>query len=210
MNTIIVKVITVILKLSRLSVANVVETVESILSKMAGNANFTTPNPSLASIGLEKDDLKATAAAAQNGSRAAKALVKVKLRILLLSMSTLRAYVQTVANTDASTAEQVALSSGMGVKRITPRGKRIFTVRNTTIPGQVKMFTGRVKHATAYDFEYKKATDTDAGYVSAGILPSATRTVSGLISTTPYSFRWCSISKTGRSAWSNIITIVVM
>ena len=210
MSTVIVKIITVILKLGRLSVANVVRTVESVVEKMTTNTHFTTPNPTLATITTQKDELRDAAAAALNGSTAQKALVKVKLRTLLLSMDTLRAYVQTVANSNAETAEEVALSSGMSVKRVTPRKKRVFTAVNTNLPGQVKVFTGRVNGATMYEFEFTATPGDDKSWESAGVNTSATRIVSYLTSVTEYSFRWCSISKDGRSAWSNVITLVVM
>ena len=210
MSTTIIKIITVVLKLAGLPAATVISMVESVLSKMTANTNFTTPNPPLATITTEKDELVTALADAQNGSRAAKAVVKVKLRTLMLSMETLRAYVQTVSNGNAETAEEVALSSGMDVKRITPRARRQFTVVNTALPGQLKTYTGRVKYASSYDFEYKKADSADAEYVSAGVLPSATRIISDLSSATEYSVRWCSISKDGRSAWSSPINIVVL
>ncbi len=199
-----------VLKLAGLPAATVISMVESILLKMTGNTNFTTPNPPLATITTEKDELVDAVADAQNGSRAAKAVVKVKLRTLMLSMATLRAYVQTVANTNAETAEEVALSSGMDVKRINPRARRQFTVVNTALPGQLKTYTGRVKNASSYDFEYKKTNSADEEYVSAGVLPSATRIISDLTSGVEYQVRWCSISKDGRSAWSSPINIIVL
>ena len=193
-----------------MSVTTVIATVESILVKMAGNTNFTTPVPPLVDIEGEKDDLKAAAALAKNGSTAQKAMVKVKLRILMLSMKALRSYVEITANTgDPLLAEEVALSSGMGVKKMTPRPKRVFTVMNTSIPGSVKVFCATVKNATAYDFEYTKTPADETTYVSAGVKPSATRVVNDLPSVTEYWFRWCSISKTGRGAWSDPIKVVV-
>ncbi len=192
-----------------MSVATVIATVESIVLKMTTNTNFTTPTPTLTTVTGLKDDLKAAAADAANGSKAAKALVKVKLRSLKLSMKTLRAYVETIANANALTAEQVALSSGMGVKAVTPRQKRIFTVLNTDILGAVKVFCPRKKGDVAFEFEYTTTPADERSYVSTGPKASATRTVPDLESVKEYWFRWAAITKTGRGSWSDPISITV-
>ena len=191
-------------------VSKVITVVESIVTKMTGNTNFITPNPPLATITTQKDELSVAAAEAENGNRVQKAAVKVKLRTLLLSMETLRAYVQTTANNDSDTAEEVALSSGMDIKKMNPRGKRVFSVINTSIPGQVKTYCALVDKATAYDFEFTATPDDENSYVSAGVKSSATRVVSDLTNGTEYFFRWCSISKDGRSAWSDPISTYVL
>ena len=209
MSTVIVKMITVILKLGKLPVATVISTVESIVLKMTGNPFFTTPTPTLTVVTGLKDDLKAAAADAKNGTTAAKALVKVKRRILIQSMNSLCAYVQTITDLNAVTAEQVALSAGMSVKSMTPRQKRIFTVLNTLTLGSVKVFCPRAKGDVAFEFEYTKTPADERSYVSTGAKSSATRIVSGLPSITEYWFRWAAITKDGRGNWSDPISITV-
>jgi len=192
------------------SVLKFIGGVESVIEKMTGNTNFVTPLPSLADITLLKDALATAAADAKDGSKEQKADVKVKARALRLAMRTLGAYVETIANENPLTASKVALSSGMGVKRFTPRKKPLFQATNSAVSGIVKVFTGRVAKGVIYDFEYTLTPDDVTTYVSAGLQPSATRTIAELESGKTYWFRWQVYFIKGASDWSDPISLVVM
>ena len=119
MATTTVKIVQVVMAFISQSVLKFIAGVDSVIEKMTGNTSFTTPNPSLADITMQKDALVTAAADAKDGSKEQKADVKVKARALRLAMRTLGAYVETVAKENPLTAEKVALCSGMGVKRFT-------------------------------------------------------------------------------------------
>ena len=199
----------VVLKASRLSIAKLVEYVESILLKMKGNLNFPTPAPDLITIGKATDALKDAASDAAQGSKAAKALVIVKRRELMLLLEPLRAYVQSTANDDAPTAEQVAISSGMFVKKMNPIPVRTFKVVNTTTSGTVKITCPKNKGDITFDYQYTTTPDDVKSFVSIGALPKVTRLISKLTVGVKYSFRYSAINKDGQSDWSNLIVITV-
>ena len=199
----------VALKMSRLSVANIIAAVESILVKMEGNTNFTTPNPDLILISKQKDDLKNTAASADKGNKADKALVPVKKRTLILSMSLLRAYVQDVANSNAETAVAVATSSGMQVTEMKPRKPRIFSVKNLIQEGAVKVICPREKGDVTFEFAYTPTPLVVASYINIGALPKSTRTIMALSVGIKYSFTYRVTTKDGTSDWSDVITMIV-
>jgi hypothetical protein len=209
METVIVKIVKVALKLRKLSVATMLKNVESILEKMTDNDNFVTPNPPLATIETQKEELRTANATATGGSRADRAMVKGKRRALYLSLKTLAYYVEALANTTASTAENVVKSSGMDLKKFTPRPKRVFTVVNTKESGVIKTWCPRAKKDVMFDFEYTRTPADIASYIPTGPLPAATRIIPKLISGQKYYFRWSAFTKDGRKDWSDFMGIVV-
>ena len=74
----------------------------------------------------------------------------------------------------------------------------------------VKVLTGRVAKGIMYDFEYTQTPDDESTYVSAGIAPSATRTIEDLVSGKTYWFRWQVYLMDGTSDWSDPISLMVM
>ena len=209
MQNIIVKVVIVVLKASRLSAAKLVEYVESILLKMIGNLSFPTPTPDLKTVALANEDFKTALSNAAQGSKAAKALVAVKRRELMLLLEQLRGYVQSTANNDAPTAEQVAISSGMFVKKMRPIPLRTFKVMNTITSGTVKLTCPKNKGDITFDYQYTTTPDDIKSYVSIGALPKVTRLIIKLTVGVKYSFRYSAINKDGQTDWSNVIVITV-
>ena len=210
MSTIIVKFITVILGLSKLTVEKLIKLVEVIEVKMEGNPNFLIPSPDLALIGKAKDELINAVAVAAKSGVAANAMVKVKRRELSLLLKTLCAYVETISNQDPATAEAVALTSGMGVKKMVLPPKNVFKVKNSKVSGVVKITCPRAKDDITFDFESSSTPSDEKSFVAIGPSTKANRTISGLTFATNYSFRYMVLNrKTGESAWSNVITLVV-
>ena len=209
MSTLIVKVITVVLKFSSLNTAKLIEAVNSVLLKMTSNSNFPTPDPPLATITTQVTVLEKAAANAKNGTKAAKAQVPVERRALMLMMKTLKAYVETIANGDAVTAEQVALTSGMSVKKVTAPPKRKFSVKNLAISGMVKLTCPRNKGDKMFDYCYTITPDDLTSYINIGPLTKVTRTVDGLGVGKKYYFRYRYFTKEGASDWSDAINIII-
>ncbi len=198
------------LKLRCKPVAVVLSMVDSVLKKMENNPNFTNPEPPLSVINQEREDLKNTLAIATDGTKAQKAAVKVKLRQLKLSMTTLKSYVQTTANADAENGERIALSSGMSLKGFTPRPKRTFSVTNTPQSGTVKAICPRTKKDIMFQFQYSRTPEIESSFVSTDPLMAATHIISGLIKGQTYFFRWATITTKGKGKWSDTIKTVVI
>ena len=210
MSSAVVKVVKVILALSKLSASKLVEAVESILSKMSGNTNFPIPNPALTEVGKAKDQLVNAVAKAKKGSVADKALVPEFRLALMLLLYPLRSYVEDISNSDPSTALSVALSSGMGVRKTTTPPKRTFRVKNLLLEGSVKLSCPKLKGQLLFNYKYSNTPDVLTSFVEIGALPRVTRTVADLTPAKTYTFMYCAISKFGTTDWSDPITILVM
>ena len=205
-----IKIVQVAQHFVRQSVPKLIAGVESVIEKMSNNENFALPNPPLATVVTQKNELVDALAIAKDGSKADKATMKVKQRALKLTMRTLGSYVQTIANMNAKTAYEVVISSGMSVQRFNPRKKRVFTAVNTLVSGVVKVFTGLVDKGIMFDFEYTQTPEVESSYVSAGIRKRATRIIAGLESGKTYYFRWRVYFAKSKSDWSDPISLVVM
>src|SRR5438132_4349765 len=83
-----------------------------VVIAMTGNANFTTPSPTLAAITTVTDELETASAAAAAGGVLQTALMHEKEAEWDLLMTALGAYVDNVA----AYSESVILSAGMETK----------------------------------------------------------------------------------------------
>ena len=205
-----IRIVLVLINFFKKPVSDALVSVGNIITNMTGNANFTSPTPPIATITTQRDELQEAAEIAKTGNKQERAAVKPKLRILKSSVKQLAGYVETIANANPETAEEVALSSGFPIKRLTPRGKRVFTAENTAIAGTVKVYTGTVKKAIAYEFDYTQTPETDTSWIPTETKASATRIVPGLTSGKTYYFRYRVIFRSGPGDWSDNITLVVM
>ncbi len=139
------------LNLSKLSLALFIEACRSIISSMTGNANFTTPNPSLASITTAIDDLEDAYTDWLNGNKRAHDQLRSLRRTVAQLMNQLKSYVQTTSGQNI----EVALSSGMALKRTPQPHNSIDPVQNVrafplSANGQVRVRWNATRHAKGY------------------------------------------------------------
>lgn len=199
------------MKVTRIPVSKVLANVESVLLNMTDNPDFPTPNPTLSIVKTQKDELALAVSTAIDGSKAEKAIVPEKLRKLILTMRTLQAYVESIANSNANIGrgEQVVLGAGMAVKVFTPRQKRVFNLKNNTLKGSITAFCPRTKKDILFEFEHTLTPDDETSYISSGQFPSAKRIISDLQSCSKCYVRWASITSKGRGDWSAPKSITV-
>ena len=209
MGYILVRVKMVVFNITRIPVTSVPSKVESVLVKMKNNPKFINPKPPLAQVETENEDLIQAIAKAKDGSKTDKAKVPEKLYKLKLSISTLMGYVETTANSNAAIASSVIASSGMDEKRFTPRKKKIFEVKNTDSSGNIKVWCPRTKKDIVFGFEYTQTPDDESFFVPAEFSPAASRIITDLIAGKRCYIRWASITSTGQTDWSDVISIMV-
>jgi hypothetical protein len=144
-------------KLHGKSVEFIIEKVRNYVTKMTGNANFTTPNPALAAVSSEVDDLELKFGAAMGGGKTLKTAVRLQKLKVLAIVSTLRAYVQTTTLGDM----MKILSSGFDV-----RGHVVVNVLDPPsnvrvgfgkVPGQLIVRWAGVPHRTGYKVQISEA-----------------------------------------------------
>lgn len=197
------------LGLSSLSIPKKIARTRFIVSSITGNVNFTTPNPSLAVITTNVNALEAAALAAQGGGADDTASRHAKEAVLDLSMKTLSAYVESIANANPPNAEAIILSAGMEVKGKGGRVAREFEITVTGRPGEVKLVNRSIKRGT-YEFQMTTDPTTETSWykIYAGTVGQFVK--NGLTSGTRYYFRSTIISKDGQAPWSQVKNSIVL
>jgi len=203
------KKVVVVLKLSRFSIPEKVEKGRFIVTSMTGNANFPTPSPDLATITTQVNELETASIAAAGGGVDETANMHAKEHVLDLSLKSLAAYVESIANSDPVNAEAIALSSGMDVKSGGTRSAQQFQVESTGNPGEVKLSTRSADRAT---FLFQVSTDpvNESSWTSIGQSTRAKMVKTGLVSGVRYYFRVAMIDKNGQNPWSDVKNTIVL
>jgi hypothetical protein len=199
----------VALKLTKLSVPQKIAKSRFIVTSMTGNVSFTTPSPTLAVITTNINTLETAYIVAQSGGVDDTANMHAKEFLLEVSLKSLAAYVEGIANTNLITAEAVALSSGMDVKHPGTHSPRDFSVKPTGNPGAVKLST-KYEDRSTFIFQMTNDATGATGWITIGQATQATLIKSGLTSGTRYYFRVAAVGKDGQEPWSNILNTVVL
>ncbi len=194
--------------LSRLPIPRKITKARYVVVSMTGNANFTTPNPPLATVTTNVDDLEAAKIAADGGGPDDTANMHAKEAVLDMSLKLLGAYVEDVANVNPLNAEAIILSAGMEVKGKGGNVIQDFDVRTTDNPGEVKLQRKGVDRGT-YEFQMCMDPSVEANWQKIYQGTRGRIVKNGLTSATKYFFRAAAIDKNGPSAWSDVKSILV-
>jgi hypothetical protein len=199
----------VALGISGLAIAKKIERARFIVTSMTGNVNFTTPTPTLASITTIVNALEAAQIAALGGRADDTASMYAKEVVLELSLKSLAAYVEGIANASPVNAEAIALSAGMNVKGKGGRSIKDFSVQVTCNPGEVKLQHRGVQHGT---IEFQASIDISSESNWQRIYSGTRGNVvkGGLTSGTRYYFRSTVIDKNGLNPWSAVLNTIVL
>ena len=201
--------VVVVLKLASLSIPEKIEKARFIVTSMTGNVNFTTPNPILATITTMVNALETAAIAAEGGGVDETANMHAKEFMLDLTLKLEAAYVEGIANATPLSAEAIALSSGMEVKKAGVRTAREFHLEATGNPGEVKLATKFEKRAT-FIFQMSTNPSSEISWATIGQSTRAKMVKSGLASGTRYYFRTAVIDKNGQNPWSDVKNMIAM
>ena len=196
---------------SHLSIPKKIVKSRFIVSSMTGNANFTTPSPTLAVITTNVNALEAASLVAQSGGVDDTANMRVKEAILDLSLKSLGAYVEGIANASPLSANAIILSAGMDVKGKGGKVVREFVVNITGNPGEVKLVRKGIKHGKgSYEFQMTTDPSNEASWqkIYTGTVGSFVK--GGLISGTRYHFRATAIDKNGFNPWSEVRSTIAL
>ncbi len=129
--------------------------------------------------------------------------------LLEVSLKSLAAYVEGIANVNLITAESVALSSGMDVKDPGSHQPKEFNVKPTGNPGEVKMSTKFAARST-YIWQMTSDPSIVTGWATIGQATQANLIKKGLTSGARYYFRVATVGKEGQEPWSNTINTIVL
>ena len=195
---------------SGLDVPQQVERTRLIKGKMTGNANYTSPNPTLAAVTVANDALE-TAYNASRGHDKVK-LVEMRLRRkdLLFLIGQLASYVQEASGADG----EVILSSGFDlVKDKTPKPKVAGEVHNLRLidgsnSGKIKALWNKATDAVMYQVEISQMADFSM-LAKRTFTSKTQKEISGLTTGLTYYVRITALGKEEEGPVSASVTIMV-
>jgi hypothetical protein len=203
-----VKIARSALHLSRMSFVQKVQFARAVVIAMTGNIHFPTPLPVLTQITSDANDLEVASNAAQTHAKGMHAIEVAKSKALQLSLQLLAHYVEGVANGDPNNAESIILSAGMQIKKQTNPGPRILSAKSNN-KGEVTLTNPAVRSAS-YRWEIATLDPTiDANWKFFTEDKKSKIVRTGLANSTMYHFRVYTLTKTGTSTASQVITVTV-
>jgi hypothetical protein len=200
------------LELSKKSTAQKIDFGKSVVTKMTGNATFTTPNPPLASITTAITNLSTATA----DLLAARKTVEAKMGIVALAESTLDTlltqegnYVENISNGD----EAKILSAGMDVKREASSAgmpNKITAVIATIgdSAGEIDLTWDKVTGAKSYVVETALSTMDPLEWKHMVVSTRSKAEVGTLKTGTSYHIRVAAVGSAGQGPWSDPIVKV--
>jgi hypothetical protein len=196
----------VTLKLPR-KVPDLIKYAQAIVTAMTGNANFATPEPTLAAITSATNDLVTAETATQARTRGAAATRNAKLATLVQLLEQLKAYIQKTADANMENGAAIIQSAGVSVKKPVVRAPRTFEAKAGAVSGSVKLVAASAAHRASYEWQY--STDGGKTWQVAPVTLQAKTTISGLTPGATVTFRYRGVTKAGEGDWSQLITFIV-
>lgn len=181
---------------------------EYVEGKMTGNAHFTTPNPSIASITAAREALVQAVAQAKSRAMADIAVrndLAGELRVLLVNLAR---YVNNVALGDV----EVALSSGFELAQRPEPSTHLsaptnLDVRVSDFEGSVDLSWKGVDDARMYQVYINDVDPSDPAKWSMVAVSSRTRTrITDLVPGKFYSFRVTALGRIGEGPASDVVS----
>jgi hypothetical protein len=197
-------VLTIVLKLGK-TPKEMLARAKAILTALTGNANFTTPSPTLAV-------LQAAVAAVEQaqvamGLRGPAAARNAKLKAMVALFKHLRDYLQSTCELQPELFAAMAESAAVYVMTRTVRPKQVLAATWGLLSGEVDLVAQAPdgKSATHY---WQYSLDQKTWLVAADTSHCKT-TITGLTPGQTYYFRHASMVKNVRSDWSQIVSLLV-
>jgi hypothetical protein len=199
------------LSLHRKPVPDKVEFGRTVHIDMTGNANFTTPSPTLTILKTVTDALEAAYNARQGGAHLAVAQMHLAEEAFDKLMTALGAYVDNVAEG----AEDIILSAGMQArKQPSPLGIPVKVVnlkgKASDVLGAIRIRWKSVYGKSSYNVYMKLDGETDEQYKLVGQPTKASITLSDLESAKYYWFRVEAVGTAGVGAVSDAAKVIAL
>ena len=186
---------------------------DAIKTAMTGNANFPTPNPTLATLGTDNTTAKNKVSAQKNAQLAAKQATADRdaaLQVVINDLNLLMAYVENVSGGD----RDKILSAGMDVKadRTPLVGLDRVVILSVSVgknPGEVQVKWQPVLKAKSYQVQYCVGPITDAGWKDAPPSTDRRTLLTQLASGAKIWVQVRAIAKDNLGPWSEPVNIIV-
>ena len=201
------------LNLNNLPDAEVIQQCNNIKTAMTGNANFTTPTPTLTAFGTLITTATTKLTSADNAQTAAKQATADKdtaIAALLASASQLSTYVDLIANGDQSKV----LSAGMQVRSAatpTTAPNRVMNLAITSgdSAGELDLQWDTIPGAKTYEIQTSPDPMTATSWTSQPSVTKSKAVILGLTSGARVWMRVRAVNSAGQGAWSDPATKIV-
>jgi hypothetical protein len=182
-----------------------------ILSKLTGNVNFITPNPSLASVKSAVDALEQSYENASHGGTLLTQDMYAKQQTLLDLMKLLGAYVQNASGGDATKIN----SSGFSMRSTNRLPADLAAPINlkaivSAMPNNINLKWKRVKGNKMYVVQMTSVADAQSGWGTIGMVTKTKFTATGLTAGHKYWFRVAAQNSVGQSAYSDVAQLMAL
>jgi hypothetical protein len=192
------------LELQKMTIPEKMQKTKTVITKMTGNTNFTTPIPSLTSVTAAINKLELSYEAALDGGKTKKAIVRVDEASLDTLMSQLGAYIQDITLGD----ELKILSSGLEVAKkpsppqdlTTPINLRLNKI---SVEGEVNLKWNPIKNAKSYMIQSTSTPQVETSWDTFAVSTKASHKANNLESQSIIWFRIAALGAKGISAFSD-------
>jgi len=202
------KKIKALLDFLKLSVSEKIEFYRNVVSKMTGNASFTSPDVPLATATTQINTLETDVAGAKSGAHQAVAKMHQSLKTVDTTFHKLATYVDRIADGN----DAVIMSSGFHIsKQPEPRSTKTFEVKAGENPGEIELVHKTVKGAKAYVWQYSIGTlpADEKQWIYGGATTKAKFKITGFESATKVWFRVLAVTINGTQPCSDPVMKVV-
>jgi len=201
------------LNLNGLSDVQIIQQCGNIKTAMTGNANFTTPIPTLTALGTLITTAQTALTASDNAQTAAKQAVADKdtaIAALLAAAAQLALYVDLTAAGD----ESKILSAGMQVRAAATAATTPNQVMNLNLTagdnaGELDLQWDFIPGAKTYEIQTSPDPVTATSWTSQ---PSVTKSKAAVFALTSGARMWVrvrAVNAAGQGAWSDVATKIV-
>ena len=190
-----------------LSVPAFIKGSRAVVTAMANNPYFPSPNPPLPTVTKSIDQLDAAEQLAATRAKGAVEARDAARANVVSNLHDLRQYVQSRADADPANAEKIITSAGMSVKRSPARTKSDFEAKAGPVSGSVHLVVRAPARRASYEWQW--SIDGGKTWQQAPGTLQAKTTIAGLPMGVVCEFRFRSITKGGEGDWSQVIQFLV-
>jgi hypothetical protein len=195
------------LNLRSLSTTEKVAKARQIVSALTGNADFATPQPSLAQVTAAADNLETAYAEAQTARQTAvtkTSIMRDREDALEGILRQLAAYIESVSGDD----DTKILSAGVSVKSPTIASSEVTAPTGLSTSqgdhdGEIDLTWDKVRNAKSYIVERSSDPPSATSWKHETVSLKSSATISNLTSGTRYWFRVAAVMSGGQSGWSD-------
>ncbi len=180
----------------------------TVVTRMTGNPYFPVPAPTLAAVTTAIDDLEVAEKAALSRTKGAVATRNEKRAVLLGLLKQLCAYVQGIANADATNGPAIIESAGLAVRKTVTRKPRVFAAKPGSLSGVAKLVAASAGPRSSFEWEY--STDGGKTWIAAPATVQAKTEIPGLTPGATVQFRYRTVTpKAGQGDWSQSVQLLI-